>query len=116
MTIDTATPTTQLSYEQINDICRSVSAGQAAVLVEAYDFTIAKNSSSSGDSMHWYHRGKFGFGITKRTAKALSDKGLVQESIWEQWFYDTQFVRLTARGFVVAEALAERQKAKESKA
>lgn len=98
------------SDEQVNVIIKSLTDNQVAVLVEALAHTSERRKISGAQDMHWYHRGKFGFGISKRTALSLSDKGLVKQSIWEQWFYDTQFVMLTELGYRVAQILAQRSK------
>ena len=99
-----------VSDEQINAIAKSLTDNQVAVLVEAHTYTVERRKISGAQDMHWYHRGKFGFGISKRTALSLSAKGLVKQSIWEQWSYDTQFVMLTELGYRVAEILAQRSK------
>lgn len=102
--------TESATEEQIKALGKSLTDNQVAVLVEARAFTEGRRAISGGQDMHWYHRGKFGFGISKRTALSLLEKGLVQQSIWEQWSYDTQFVMLTELGYRVAEILAQRSK------
>lgn len=96
--------------EQVSAIAKSLTDNQVAVLVEARSFTAERRNISGAQDMHWYHRGKFGFGISKRTALSLSAKSLVKQSIWEQWSYDTQFVMLTELGYRVAEVLAQRSR------
>lgn len=115
MTTDNASQANALSDEQVNAICKSLTATQAKVLVEAYNFTVSTNKVAGTSAMHWYHRGKFGFGISRRTAQALFDKSLAQQSVWEQWFYDTQFIKLTSHGYAVAASLAAKQKEKAHK-
>lgn len=115
MSTDIANNTNTMSDEAVASVCKSLTATQAKVLVEAYNFTVATNKVAGTSAMHWYHRGKFGFGISRRTAQALFDKGLAQQSVWEQWFYDTQFIKLTSLGYVVAASLASKRKEKAHK-
>lgn len=91
--------------DQVVDIelaAKSLTANQQAVLIEAMTFSYDQNRHSGSKEQCWYHRGKFGFGISRRTAASLVDKGLVHQSIWEQWHRDTQFVQLTRAGHAVA--------------
>lgn len=96
---------TDAAADQVVDIdlaAKSLTPNQQAVLIEAMTFSYDQNRRSGSKEQCWYHRGKFGFGISRRTAASLVEKGLAHQSIWEQWHRDTQFVQLTRAGHAVA--------------
>lgn len=89
-------------------LAKKMTSNQTDVLLEALDFASKRQSAGGVIEMQWYHRGRHGFGISRRTALSLKEKGLAQEAVWEQWHRDTQFVKLTPLGQRVAEALRKK--------
>jgi hypothetical protein len=100
-----------VNAEDVPALVKKMTANQADVLLEALDFASKRQSAGGVIEMQWYHRGKHGFGISRRTALSLKEKGLAQEAIWEQWHRDTQFVKLTPLGQSVAQALLTKNRA-----
>lgn len=84
-----------------------LSSAQKKVLIEALQHTMHEARRKGAPGYPLYHRGYYGFGITRGTAAVLARQKLVTSVIEDHCGVLTQRVALTGYGFQVAMAIAE---------